>query len=277
MKLVILVSESTKNLHPDDHLLPAAFSAMGINCVTKVWTDFSPETTENVLFRTVWDYTGKSSQFCDLIHSLDRTESKVVNPISTIQWNMNKTYLLELQSLGYPVPATEAVEIFDSTGNLKSEGTWVYKPAVGASGLDTFLSNASDFPTKVKALDGRKVLIQEFVPEILTSGEISMMYFGGIFSHAVVKTPKSGEFRIHEEHGGTTRPFDPPKNLLNQAQELVDRLPVKQHYCRLDLVLTPGGPVVMEVELIEPSFYFQTASEAAVKLFCQSVAAPLKH
>ena len=277
ISLKVLVSEGTYPLHNDDLGLGEELKKMDILCEPTVWTEYTPQVDDHVLIRTPWDYTNHHKQFLQLIESLESKNCRVINSASTLKWNLDKTYLLELQNLNFPVPLTEVVNGFEPDSHRKTSGNWVYKPAIGASGIDTFLCESSSPPNDLHSLRGRKVLIQEFVPEILTSGEVSMMFFGGCFSHAVVKTPKSGEFRIQEEHGGTTKSFDPSRDLLKTALELVNRLPVKQSYCRLDLVITPKGPLVMEVELIEPCMYFRSTNKSALNLFCKTIVAALKH
>src|SRR3546814_2436579 len=49
---------------------------------------------------------------------------------------------------------------------------------------------------------GQRRLVQPLMPGIFTEGEFSLFFFGGRFSHAIVKRPASGDFRVQEQFGG---------------------------------------------------------------------------
>ncbi len=89
------------------------------------------------------------------------------------------------------------------------------------------------------------------------------MYFGGGFSHAVVKRPADRDFRVQHEHGGRTEAAEPPPDLLLFCERLWSRLPAAPVFARVDAVLCDSGPVLMELELIEPEL-FVTMSDGAV-------------
>ncbi|HSO26428.1 MAG TPA: hypothetical protein VLS48_00030, partial [Anaerolineales bacterium] len=136
------------------------------------------------------------------------------------------------------------------------------KPAIGASAGDTFRLKrplqAAQLTDLVTRYAGRAVLAQPFMPHILLEGEFSLFFFGGRFSHAAVKTPASGDFRVQEEYGGQTRRANPPPAALDLARQVVAQIAPPPLYARVDLVRDSQGKfALMELELIEPALYFQ--------------------
>ncbi|MGZ3707955.1 MAG: hypothetical protein ACXWPM_03900, partial [Bdellovibrionota bacterium] len=103
--------------------------------------------------------------------------------------------------------------------------------------------------------------------EVTAFGEVSLLYFGGEFSHAVLKTPASGDFRVQAEHGGGTRAFSPPPELLAQAERILALIPKPWLYARVDAVVDSSLQLVlMELELIEPCLFLSYAPQAAARL-----------
>jgi glutathione synthase/RimK-type ligase-like ATP-grasp enzyme len=97
--------------------------------------------------------------------------------------------------------------------------------------------------------------VQPFAESILSRGESSLVFFGGTFSHAVRKVPASGEYRIHEHHGGSVLPHTPSPAELAAADAALAAAPAATSYARVDLVELPDGPAVMELELVEPELF----------------------
>lgn len=271
MTLKILVSKETLNPTQEEQSLILELSKFDIDCQLIDWVHFTPHKTDHVLIRTIWDYTEKPNQFIQLLDQLERSQCRCVNPVSTLRWNMEKSYLLDLAEAGIKIPKTQIIEGFDPHSFLPPTKPFVIKPAIGASGINTLLSSQKNFDSKLKNLLGHKVLIQEFIPEIKSIGEISLIYFDGRYNHAVIKTPKTNEFRIQEEHGGTTRPYFPELQILNTINDWVQLLPVKHLYCRIDIVSTKNGIVLMEAELIEPALYFSHTKPESVQQFAKVI------
>ena len=113
------------------------------------------------------------------------------------------------------------------------------------------------------ALRGRAYMAQPFVPEILTSGETSLFYFNGRYSHAVLKMPKTGDFRVQEEYGGMITPADPPRDLVETCGAIAQLFDPPLLYARVDIVRTGELFLLMELELIEPALYFRIVPGSA--------------
>ncbi|MBV9435106.1 MAG: hypothetical protein JOZ44_03585 [Acidobacteria bacterium] len=108
------------------------------------------------------------------------------------------------------------------------------------------------------------LLIQQFVPEVRTAGEWSMIFIGGQFSHAVRKYPKQGDFRVQAEFGGREEPATAGSALVAAAAKILDQA---EHtlYARVDGVEQHGQFLLMELELIEPVL-FLALGDAAIRL-----------
>ncbi len=113
--------------------------------------------------------------------------------------------------------------------------------------------------------------MQPFIESIRTTGEYSLFFFSGSYSHAIQKTPKAGDFRVQEEHGADIRAVVPPEVLRDTAQALFssDRAAACVRPRRLGRG-ADGRYLLMELELIEPSLYLRTDSGAAAA-FCARV------
>jgi len=115
-------------------------------------------------------------------------------------------------------------------------------------------------------------LVQPFVPEIQDPGEWSLIFFDGVFSHAVVKRPASGDFRVQENFGGTVRAADAPDALVAQAAQILALADERTLYARVDGVVRAGTLQLLELELVEPSLFFDAVPTAAER-FADAVVA----
>src|ERR1044071_7192802 len=109
-------------------------------------------------------------------------------------------------------------------------------------------------------------LLQEVIPEVADRGEVSLVYFDGAFSHAVLKRAKADEFRVQQDFGGTVAVTNPPADLRSFADRVMDTAAAECLYARVDAVESARGPLLMEMELIEPELYFLFVPEAAERM-----------
>ena len=116
-----------------------------------------------------------------------------------------------------------------------------------------------------ESLAGRTLMVQPFIESILDKGEYSLFYFAGQYSHGIMKTPKSGDFRVQEEHGGLLKSIQPDDKLLEAANKALQTIPEQVLYARIDLVEHQERYKLMEIELIEPSLYFNLDDQAAMR------------
>jgi glutathione synthase/RimK-type ligase-like ATP-grasp enzyme len=141
----------------------------------------------------------------------------------------------------------------------------VLKPRIAATAYGTLLvTRDNDLPdTDLFPARSSGALLQEFVPEIVERGEVSLMFCDGAFSHAVSKRAKAGDFRVQQDFGGTVRPITPSAGLLSFAERVLSSVRSTCLYARVDLVETTRGPLLMELELIEPELFFTVVPAAA--------------
>ena len=104
--------------------------------------------------------------------------------------------------------------------------------------------------------------MQAFVPEVESRGEISLVYLDGTFSHAVRKRPASGDFRVQRDFGGSLEAMTPSEPVLAFGDGVLAAVTRPWLYARVDLVEAGGGPVLMELELIEPDLFLTPAGAA---------------
>ena len=256
---------------------------MEIEAIALVWDEPARDLTgfDAIIFRSCWDYHLKQEAFLTLLDRLESDRIRVMNSPAIVRWNMNKLYLLELEKKGVPIPKTYLVT--NGTTPLPGEieavlGTTnaICKPVISMSAHKTVRLNLPD-PIRLSSAisesrDLGGLLVQEFIPEVIQEGEVSLLFFGGRYSHSVRKKPRQGDFRVQLEHGGSTEPFQPTQALIEQAQEILKLTREELLYARVDGVISKGRFVLMELELIDP-FLFLTRQLEAARNFAHAIAA----
>ncbi len=263
MKVYILTSQDNRDLYNDDKKLIEAFNNKSVECEVMVWDKDCIPDNSIVLIRTIWDYTQKANEFKLMLEDFKKRGIKTINPIDTIKWNMDKSYLVELFNKKAPVVPTYISKDYSDSciNNSEIEYPLVLKPLVGASGYDTFLIDSKKSSVDTSALKGREVIIQPFMKDFLSEGEISFLYFGGKYSHSVIKSAGNGDFRIQEEHGGRVRRYDANDSELSYIEDILSKVDYEWSYARVDVVRSNGKLLLMELELIEPELFFRFSDD----------------
>jgi hypothetical protein len=189
-----------------------------------------------------------------------------------VRWSLVKTYLRDLEQRGADTVPSLWPDDFDAgqiDGWFSALGSdkVIIKPAVGANAQDTFVLQRP-LPLATIAQLGtfrdRAFFVQPFIDNIRTEGEFSLFYFGGEYSHAILKVPKAGDFRVQEEHGGDIQRTQPCAALLAAGQRVLSMVEPQPVYVRADFVRAADGRfLLMELELIEPSLYLRMDAGAA--------------
>lgn len=262
MNLYILTSSELPLFCPDDHNLINTFKSNEINPIITIWNKEKVPASATVLIRTIWDYTAHENQFRELLEDFKKRNIKLINPIETVLWNMDKTYLKELYDQGHSVVPTFIFHEFkkENLDTLKISYPIVVKPLVGASGINTFKLDEND-STDISALFNTSVIAQPFIESVITTGEISFIFFNNKFSHCLLKSPKKGEFRVQDDHGGSVHEYNPSDNELNQIQSLVEAVKHPWTYARVDVVKQNNQLLLMELEMIEPELFFRFSKD----------------
>lgn len=268
----------------DDALAAKACVRRGLDVASVPWDDERVrwEGFDVIIVRSAWTYHRKPALFDAWLDRVAGHDLRVFNPVPLLRWNSCKSYLFELEKAG--VSIIPAIHL-DTPGSLDREviasslGTLdiVAKPLVGASALGVRrakLDRPEDLEELASALEEGPLLIQSYVPEVATRGEWSLVYFAGTFSHAVIKAPGSGEFRVQQALGGTIRPADPPDTIRRFCEETLSALDLEPLYARVDVVEGAIRPLLVELEVIEPVLFFAEAPGSATR-FAEAVCSVL--
>lgn len=261
----------------DDQPLAEALRELGVEVRAIPWQekDVNWSNFDQVLLRSCWDYHLHLTQFERWLDLLEQADCQVRNPLSLVRWNMDKHYLLDLDKGGVDIVPTEFLEPGQnkSLGEIMERRGWhkvVIKPAVSASAHQTWVIEKDEVASRATALSSilaeKAFMMQPFIEEIPKVGEWSLMYFGGAFSHAVLKTPQKGDFRVQSEFGGTREQLPAPEAGSESAADILSLLSHMPDYMRVDGVMVDGCFQVIELELIEPELFFLTAPDAAKDL-----------
>lgn len=276
----------------DDHRLIASLSrqcAVRVEVVPWDAVTINWERYDAVVIRSTWDYHLHRARFVAWAERLGARGVAVWNPAAVVRWNTDKRYLRDLERGGVPVVPTEWIRRgsgVDLASVLRRRG-WsraVVKPSVAATAFRTWtVGTADSASTRHEAalsvvLADADALVQPFLEAVVREGEWSFVYFAAstgslAFSHAVLKRPARGDFRVQEEFGGSAIAAIPAAALRRQADEAaaaLDRIaPGPLLYARVDGVVSdgshapPGTFLLMEAELIEPVLFLGSAEHAA--------------
>lgn len=221
---------------------------------------------EAVIIRSPWDYQQDANRFMQVLKTIDDSTAQLENPLELVGWNIDKIYLRELEEQGIPIVPTlwgvelQKDELFSAFAKLDVQEL-IIKPTISANADDTFrIKEEVDSETAgeiLKTFQKRAYMIQPFMEKIITEGEFSLFYFGGEYSHTILKTPKKDDFRVQEEHGGVLASVEPETQLLERGRQTMEQVRPQPLYARVDYVRTDKNDfALMELELIEPSLYF---------------------
>lgn len=249
-----------------------------------------------VLIRTTWDYTERLTEFLEAMARVRDSGTRLLNPFEIVTWNTNKRYLIELEQAGVPtIPTFFSCGLLEP-GLLDRIARWtareiVVKLLVGAGGRRAVrlpraeLSRASTLAALRQEFASTEVMVQPLLSRIVSEGETSLIFFGGELSHALRKTPKPGEFRCQEEHGGSLTPHSPNARELEVARQVLAIAAGQAKrsggssahellYARVDLLPGDDGtPTLIELEATEPSLYFRMAPGTAPQRFADALEA----
>ncbi|MGQ3100520.1 MAG: ATP-grasp domain-containing protein [Sphingopyxis solisilvae] len=244
----------------------AALTGAGLIVEQRVWTDPGDLSGyELILPLFAWGYQRDVAAWYALLGRLEAERLPVANPVTVLRWNSDKAYLAELAVKGVAVVPTVEVAALDdaSLGKARDQlgaDEVVIKPAI-SGGADGTHRIAGTGAIPADAL-GQRRLVQPLMPGILTDGEFSLFFFGGQFSHAIVKRPASGDFRVQEQFGGRETGWAANDEAQALAAAALAAAPASPVYARVDMVGDAAGNLhIMELELIEPSLFLHHAPD----------------
>jgi glutathione synthase/RimK-type ligase-like ATP-grasp enzyme len=237
-----------------------------------VWSAY-----DAVVIRSTWDYVERFEAFLAVLSAIEGSGARLFNSLDLVRWNMRKTYLRDLADRGVPIVPTvwrerlrsgELMSLFEELGSKEA----ILKPVVGAGAEGAFRVDKLTAPQLAASIEtcyaNRALMAQPFLPAVIAEGEFSLFYFNGVYSHAVLKTPKATDFRVQEEHGGHIRAVEADADLRAAGEAALRALGEAPLYARADFVRSDDGASfwLMELELIEPSLYLRMDEEAPSRL-----------
>lgn len=277
---------ATVPTHVDNKELVPAFERHNLQYKEVVWDDPNVDFRDYdaILVRATWDYIEKRERFLEVMQAIAAACIPLFNPLPTLEWNSNKSYLFDLQSRGIVIIPTCVVSRKTTPSLSKivqasSEEIFVIKPAVSGGAHRTFRAKAQEVQALYEthyALE-EEVLIQPFLEEVTQEGEWSLIFFNGVFSHAVLSKPKDNDFRVQRMHGGTVTLVEPVPEMVVEAAKVValtkGGIPL---YARVDFIRQKNRFLLMELEVIEPALFLKFDPDRAAERFTQALLRVIK-
>jgi hypothetical protein len=234
--------------------------AAGLEVVGRSWADEGADLAQYplVLPLLVWGYPRAHAKWVEAVTRWERQGVRLQNAASVLRWNADKHYLGRLEENGAPVVPTLyadrlTLETMEQARARFGTNALVAKPQVSSTAWQTIRWSPGN------SLDGGPegaAMVQPYLPAIEESGEVSLIFFGGRFSHAISKRPQPGDFRVQPEYDGIIARYDPAPDELAAAQRILAAVEEDLLYARVDLVRgLSGAPELIELELIEPDLY----------------------
>ena len=258
----------------EDDILLKALEKEGLVVTKKDWADktFDWQSTRYAIFRTTWDYFERFHEFFKWIEEIKK-KTNFINSQEIINWNIDKHYLKDLEENGINIAPTLFIEknrkitlkeLFEKTKYEEA----VIKPAISGAARHTYKispTNYIEYESIFQELISQEcMLFQEFLNNIESEGEISLIFIGEKYTHAVKKIAKKGDFRVQDDHGGRVEPYKPNLKEVLFAKKCMQAMPFTPIYARIDIVYDNlNNPSLSELELIEPELWFRNCHKAA--------------
>ena len=291
LRIALVTARDALALDPDMPPLASALRAAGADIATPCWDDPAVDWGgfDAAVLRSTWDYVERIEEFLAWCERCAR-HTRLLNPPPVVRWNTDKHYLSHLHRAGVPVVPTRFVEpgqwapreldaflAGDSTachvGAAGGFDEFVVKPAIGAGSRDAARYGRGDAGRALEHVErllqaGRSVLLQPYLDRVDEQGETAVLYFGGEFSHAARKGP------LLRAGAGLVEGLFAPEDIRPREAEAAERAVATAAYAaipfdppvyaRIDLIRdATGAPVVLELELTEPSLFLDHRAGAA--------------
>jgi glutathione synthase/RimK-type ligase-like ATP-grasp enzyme len=288
-RVALITYSGVPAITTDDRLLRDALVARGAEVDARPWDARADWASyHRIVLRSCWNFHHHPAEFLLWINEVKEShDGSLRNSPALVQWSVDKRYLLDLDTGGIAivptiwVSAVEGVPAPELDALIAAQG-WnggaVVKPAISATAHQTWLvepQRATAHQARFEALLASSpsgVMVQPFLPEI-RDGEWSLVFLGGEFSHAVVKRPAGGDFRVQHDFGGTVERREPEPSLIEDARAVLHAAAraTDTHvedilYARVDGIVRGGKLLLMELEVIEPALFFSHAPGAAARM-----------
>ncbi len=289
VRVALITFSGRPALTADDGELRDALVSRGAEVEARPWdVDADWESYDSIILRSCWNFHHHPRDFSQWVTGIgERFPGRLRNSPELARWSVDKRYLRDLASRGVgTVPTTwvsahahgDAPTLAAIIASHDEDAGAVVKPAISATAHETWRIEPGDAAAheerfrKLVASSPGGVMVQPFVPEIL-GGEWSQIFLGGEYSHAVVKRPAAGDFRVQHDFGGSIEVREPSAALVADAQAALRAAAGATGACveeilyaRVDGVERDGRLILMELELIEPVLFFAHAPGSAVRM-----------
>jgi O-ureido-D-serine cyclo-ligase len=282
LHVALVTADAARELDEDLPPLRAALEAHGIVVDAPAWRDPQVRWADYdvAVLRSTWDYSDHLGEFLDWAARTSGTTT-LLNPVALVRWNLDKHYLAELDARNVPVIPTR-YPASAATAEFPASGEFVVKPTVGAGSRGARRFHAGDFATARQHIGqlvaaGASPMVQPYLPSVDAAGETALVYFDGVFSHAIRKgallsldgTSVRGLFAPEK-----IQPRTPGADELAVGAAAIAALGAPAPlYARVDLIRdAAGAPRVLELELAEPSLFFAHSAGSAGR-FAAAIAA----
>jgi glutathione synthase/RimK-type ligase-like ATP-grasp enzyme len=248
--------------------MAAPLEAAGLAVDAMDWTTDEDLTGfDLVLALLAWGYH-RDGDWAGQIQRWEAAGVRLQNPPTVLRWNADKAYLAGFAAKSAPIVPTIFVDRVDETALRDAAASFgtdrlIAKPRVSAGAFRTVIWSEG---TPLDEAPTDAAMLQPFLPDIVEGGELSLLYLGGAFSHAVRKVPQPGDFRVQPEYDGIITLHDPLPDELEAAEAALAAAGEPLLYARVDLVRDRDGrSVLMELEAIEPDLFLQYHPEAPAR------------
>lgn len=266
LQVALATAAQLPDLDEDGAALLEALDAEGVQAAPVVWDSGADWAAYDlVVVRSTWDYDRRREQFLAWAASVPR----LANPADVLAWNTDKTYLQALASAG--VPVVETTWLVPGDVFTPPAGPYVVKPTVSAGARDTAAyDGGADATAHVQRLlaAGRPVMVQPYLPQVDVLGETSVLCFEGEVSHAASKSALlqvGAGVRNDIDSRAFVTPAEPTRAQVDLAKAALAVVGQPLLYARVDLVPGPEGPLLLELELTEPSLFLRHAEGATAR------------
>jgi glutathione synthase/RimK-type ligase-like ATP-grasp enzyme len=277
-RIGVATAAEVADLDDEGQLFLKALRERGLTAEPAVWdADLDWSSYDAVVVRSTWDYAERLSEF---LAWADRAGAvtRLLNSADVLRWNTDKRYLADLERRDIPIVPTQFLAPGDGPRHRFEDVEHVVKPVVSAGSRGTLRLGAHEVERShahaVSLLDaGRGVMVQPYLHEVDDHGETALLYVDGRFSHAMRKGPLltpgmklTEELFLQEEMS----PRDPSSAERDLADAVLDAVPEALRadllYARVDLLPSAEGPLLLELELAEPSLFLDHHPPAATAL-----------
>jgi glutathione synthase/RimK-type ligase-like ATP-grasp enzyme len=292
-RVALVTARAALALDTDMPLLLDALRTAGAVAETPCWDDAAVDWSayDAALLRSTWDYVDRIDEFLTWCTRCNQ-HTRLVNSPAVVKWNTDKHYLRDLAQAGVPVVPTRFVESGDdptrelecflgetshsfTVGSIREFEDFVVKPTIGAGSRDAARYRRSEAAQAgrhaARLLEaGRAVMLQPYLATVDEQGETAVLYLGGALSHSIRKGPllRTGAERVE----GLFAPEEIAPRTADEAELGVAAAAYRAipfdapPYARVDLLRAEqGSPVVLELELTEPSLFLDQAAGSAAR------------